>query len=95
MDASPASGPTDGVGATPLGAAGGPCPVESPSSPASAGGTPLAIVGLPLQAAYCGAKFACRGFAESVRAELLAEGSAVTVSLVHLPAVNTLGSTGA
>ena len=52
-------------------------------------GSSLAFVGLPLQAAYCGAKFACRGFAESVRAELLAEGSGVTVSLVHLPAVNT------
>lgn len=52
-------------------------------------GSSLAFVGIPLQAAYCGAKFACRGFTESLRAELLAEGSGVTVSMVHLPAVNT------
>ena len=52
-------------------------------------GSALAYVGIPLQAAYCGAKFACRGFMESVRAELLHEGSAITVSMVHLPAVNT------
>jgi short-subunit dehydrogenase len=51
-------------------------------------GSALAFVGIPLQAAYCGAKFAIRGFTESVRAELLHEGSQVTVSLVHLPAVN-------
>ncbi len=52
-------------------------------------GSALAFVGLPLQSAYCGAKFACRGFFESVRAELLAQGSNVTISMVHLPAVNT------
>ncbi len=52
-------------------------------------GSALAFVGIPLQAAYCGAKFACRGFFESVRAELLAQGSDVTISMVHLPAVNT------
>ncbi len=52
-------------------------------------GSSLAFVGIPLQAAYCGAKFASRGFSESVRAELLAEGSGVTLSMVHLPAVNT------
>jgi short-subunit dehydrogenase len=52
-------------------------------------GSALAFVGIPLQAAYCGAKFAVRGFTESVRAELLADGSNVTISQVHLPAVNT------
>jgi len=52
-------------------------------------GSSLAFVGIPLQAAYCGAKFAVRGFTESVRAELLAEHSPVTISMVHLPAVNT------
>jgi short-subunit dehydrogenase len=52
-------------------------------------GSSLAFVGIPLQAAYCGAKFAVRGFTESVRAELLAAGSGVTVSQVHLPALNT------
>jgi NAD(P)-dependent dehydrogenase (short-subunit alcohol dehydrogenase family) len=52
-------------------------------------GSALAFVGIPLQAAYCGAKFACRGFFESVRAELLHKGSAVRIAMVHLPAVNT------
>lgn len=52
-------------------------------------GSALGFVGIPLQAAYCGAKFACRGFFESVRGELLAEGSSVRLSMVHLPAVNT------
>jgi short-subunit dehydrogenase len=52
-------------------------------------GSALAFVGIPLQAAYCGAKFACRGFSESVRAELIAQGSHVTLSMVHLPAVDT------
>jgi short-subunit dehydrogenase len=52
-------------------------------------GSALAFVGIPLQAAYCGAKFGVRGFTESVRAELLHDRSNVTISLVHLPAVNT------
>jgi short-subunit dehydrogenase len=52
-------------------------------------GSALAFRAIPLQAPYCAAKFACRGFSEAVRAELLREGSAVQVSMVHLPAVNT------
>lgn len=52
-------------------------------------GSALAYRAIPLQSTYCAAKFACRGFTEAVRAELLAEGSAVAVSMVHLPAVNT------
>jgi len=52
-------------------------------------GSALAFVGIPLQAAYCGAKFACRGFFESVRAELLHKKSNVRIAMVHLPAVNT------
>lgn len=52
-------------------------------------GSALAYRGIPLQAAYCGAKFACRGFTEAVRAELLHDRSAVRLSMVHLPAVNT------
>jgi NAD(P)-dependent dehydrogenase (short-subunit alcohol dehydrogenase family) len=52
-------------------------------------GSALAFIGIPLQAAYCSAKFACRGFFESARAELLHEGSQVRMSMVHLPAVNT------
>lgn len=52
-------------------------------------GSALAYRGIPLQSAYCGAKHAIQGFTESVRTELLHEGSAVEVCQVHLPAVNT------
>ena len=49
----------------------------------------LAYRGIPLQAAYCGAKHAIQGFTESLRCELLHDHSAVHVSMVHLPAMNT------
>jgi NAD(P)-dependent dehydrogenase (short-subunit alcohol dehydrogenase family) len=52
-------------------------------------GSALAFIGIPLQAPYCASKFACRGFFESVRSELLHEHSNVRISMVHLPAVNT------
>ncbi len=52
-------------------------------------GSALAFMGIPLQSAYCSSKFACRGFFESVRAELLHEHSDIRLSMVHLPAVNT------
>ena len=52
-------------------------------------GSALAFIGIPLQAPYCASKFACRGFFESVRAELLHDGSNIRMSMVHLPAVNT------
>ena len=52
-------------------------------------GSALAFIGIPLQAAYCASKFACRGFFESVRSELLHENSNVRLCMVHLPAVNT------
>lgn len=52
-------------------------------------GSALAYRGIPLQAAYCGAKHAIRGFTNSLRTELLHERSPVTVSIVELPAVNT------
>ncbi len=52
-------------------------------------GSALAFIGIPLQSAYCASKFACRGFFESMRAELLHEGSNVKLSMVHMPAVNT------
>lgn len=52
-------------------------------------GSALAYRGIPLQAAYCGAKHAIRGFTDSLRAELLHEKSPITVSIVELPAVNT------
>lgn len=52
-------------------------------------GSALAYRGIPLQSAYCGAKFGVRGFNDSLRTELIDEGSAVRVTAVHLPAVNT------
>jgi hypothetical protein len=52
-------------------------------------GSALAYRGIPLQAAYCGAKHAIRGFTDSLRTELLHEKSPVTVSILELPAVNT------
>src|SRR5437667_1194956 len=52
-------------------------------------GSALAYRGIPLQAAYCGAKHAIQGFTESLRCELLHDGSQVHVSMVQLPAMNT------
>ncbi|MET8143943.1 SDR family oxidoreductase [Sphaerisporangium sp. NPDC005288] len=52
-------------------------------------GSALAYRGIPLQAAYCGAKHAIKGFTESVRTELFNEGSDVQITMVQLPAVNT------
>ncbi|MEV5312002.1 SDR family oxidoreductase [Streptomyces sp. NPDC052610] len=52
-------------------------------------GSALAYRGVPLQSAYCGAKHAIQGFTESLRCELLHEGSRVRTTMVQLPAVNT------
>ncbi len=52
-------------------------------------GSALAYRAIPLQSAYCGAKYAIRGFTDSLRCELLHEGSAIYLTMVHLPAVNT------
>ena len=52
-------------------------------------GSALAYRAIPLQAAYCGAKHAIKGFTESLRCELLHDRSGVRVTQVHLPAVNT------
>jgi NAD(P)-dependent dehydrogenase (short-subunit alcohol dehydrogenase family) len=52
-------------------------------------GSALAYRGIPLQAAYCGAKHAIQGFTESVRCELLHAGSHVRITMVQLPALNT------
>ncbi len=53
-------------------------------------GSALAHRGIPLQSGYCGAKHAIKGFTESVVAELTHEGSAVAVSMVDMPALNTI-----
>src|SRR5207248_1644201 len=52
-------------------------------------GSALAYRSIPLQAAYCAAKHAVRGFTESLRTELIHDGSRVHVTEVQLPAVNT------
>jgi NAD(P)-dependent dehydrogenase (short-subunit alcohol dehydrogenase family) len=52
-------------------------------------GSALAYRGIPLQSAYCGAKHAIRGFTDSLRTELINERSAIRVTMVDLPAVNT------
>ncbi|HTJ27519.1 MAG TPA: SDR family oxidoreductase [Candidatus Limnocylindria bacterium] len=52
-------------------------------------GSALAYRSIPLQAAYCGAKSAIRGFTDSIRCELLHDASAVTIAMAILPAVNT------
>jgi NAD(P)-dependent dehydrogenase (short-subunit alcohol dehydrogenase family) len=52
-------------------------------------GSTLAYRGIPLQSAYCGAKHATQGFHESLRTELLHDGSNVHVTMVQMPAVNT------
>jgi NAD(P)-dependent dehydrogenase (short-subunit alcohol dehydrogenase family) len=52
-------------------------------------GSALAYRGIPLQSAYCGAKHAVEGFTESLRTELLNEGSNVAVTMVQLPGLNT------
>jgi len=52
-------------------------------------GSALAYRGIPLQSAYCGAKHAIQGFTESVRSELMHDGSRVHLTMVQLPAVNT------
>jgi NAD(P)-dependent dehydrogenase (short-subunit alcohol dehydrogenase family) len=52
-------------------------------------GSALCYRGIPLQAAYCGAKHAIEGFTESLRCELIHDNSNVKVTMVHLPATNT------
>jgi len=52
-------------------------------------GSALAYRGIPLQAAYCGAKHAIQGFCDSLRSELLHDKSGVRVTMVQLPAMNT------
>lgn len=52
-------------------------------------GSALAYRSIPLQAAYCGAKHAIRGFFDSLRCELLHGKSNIQVTQVHMPALNT------
>jgi hypothetical protein len=52
-------------------------------------GSALAYRSVPLQSIYCGAKFAIRGFLDSLRSELYHDEINVTLTEVDLPAVNT------
>lgn len=52
-------------------------------------GSALSYRGIPLQSAYCGSKFAVRGFTDAVRSELLHEKSKVRITMVQLSAFNT------
>lgn len=53
-------------------------------------GSGLAYRAIPLQAAYCGAKHALKGFTESLRCELIHDKSKVNVTMVQLPGLNTI-----
>ena len=52
-------------------------------------GSALAYRGIPLQSAYCAAKHAVQGFHDSLRSELIHDGSNVNVVMVQMPALNT------
>ena len=52
-------------------------------------GSALAYRGIPMQSAYCAAKHAIQGFCDSLRSELLHDGSNVRVTMVQMPALNT------
>jgi len=52
-------------------------------------GSALAYRSIPLQSAYCAAKAAVRAFTDSLRTELIHDGSNVQLAQLHLPAVNT------
>lgn len=52
-------------------------------------GSALSYRGIPLQAPYCAAKHAMRGFTDSLRCELLHDRSNIRLTMVHLSAFNT------
>ena len=52
-------------------------------------GSALSYRAIPLQSAYCAAKHAMRGFTNSLRSELIHDGSNVHITMVQLPALNT------
>jgi NAD(P)-dependent dehydrogenase (short-subunit alcohol dehydrogenase family) len=52
-------------------------------------GSALAYRSVPLQSVYCGAKFAIRGFTDSLRSEILHDKLNISISMVDLPAINT------
>lgn len=52
-------------------------------------GSALAYRSIPLQSPYCGAKHGIVGFTDSIRSELIHDKSAVHITAVMLPAMNT------
>jgi short-subunit dehydrogenase len=52
-------------------------------------GSAMAYRSIPLQAPYCGAKHAIKGFTDALRTELLHEKSGIHITMVEMPAVNT------
>ena len=52
-------------------------------------GSALAYRSIPLQSVYCGAKFAIRGFTDSIRCEMIHNKKAIKLTIVHMPALNT------
>ena len=52
-------------------------------------GSALAYRSIPLQAPYCAAKSALRGFTDALRSELIHDRSRVHLTVVHLSAFNT------
>ncbi len=52
-------------------------------------GSALGYRSVPLQSIYCGAKFAIRGFTDSLRSEIIHDKLNVHLTMVDLPAVNT------
>ena len=52
-------------------------------------GSALSYRAIPLQTTYCGSKFAIRGFTDSLRTELMHDGSNVRITMPQLPGLNT------
>jgi NAD(P)-dependent dehydrogenase (short-subunit alcohol dehydrogenase family) len=52
-------------------------------------GSALSYRAIPLQSAYCGAKFAVRAFTDALRSELIHERTNIRVTMLQLPAVDT------
>lgn len=52
-------------------------------------GSALGYRSVPLQSIYCGAKFAIRGFTDSLRSEIIHDKLDVHLTMVDLPAMNT------
>jgi hypothetical protein len=52
-------------------------------------GSAMSYRAIPLQSAYCGAKFAIRGFTDAIRSELIHDNSRVHLCMVQLSAFNT------